>query len=51
MFSQGTQKLSEQREIQSIICSFLHQLFIADPNLVKLVHFQVIKKKLVRYLK
>nr|CAG4642304.1 EOG090X0154 [Evadne anonyx] len=36
----GTQKLSEQREIQSIVCSFLHQLFIADPNLVKLVHFQ-----------
>nr|CAG4643017.1 EOG090X0154 [Ilyocryptus agilis] len=33
-------KLSELREIQSIVCSFLHQLFIADPNLVKLVHFQ-----------
>ena len=35
------QRLSELREIQSIVCSFLHQLFIADPNLVKLVHFQV----------
>ncbi|EFX85507.1 hypothetical protein DAPPUDRAFT_300423 [Daphnia pulex] len=34
------QRLSELREIQSIVCSFLHQLFIADPNLVKLVHFQ-----------
>ena len=32
--------LSELREIRSIVCSFLHQLFIADPNLVKLVHFQ-----------
>nr|CAG4641461.1 EOG090X0154 [Eurycercus lamellatus] len=34
------QRLNELREIQSIVCSFLHQLFIADPNLVKLVHFQ-----------
>ncbi|EFX90015.1 hypothetical protein DAPPUDRAFT_232328 [Daphnia pulex] len=34
------QRISELREIQSIVCSFLHQLFIADPNLVKLVHFQ-----------
>jgi len=48
-FSQDTflsqandQRLSELREIQSIVCSFLHQLFIADPNLVKLVHFQVL---------
>lgn len=29
------------REIQSIICSYLHQVFIADPSLAKLVHFQV----------
>eukprot|EP00794_Sanderia_malayensis_P014277 gene14277-15764_t len=28
------------REIQCRICSFLHQVFIADPNMVKLVHFQ-----------
>ena len=24
-----------------LICSFLHESFIADPNLAKLVHFQV----------
>nr|CAG4640631.1 EOG090X0154 [Eulimnadia texana] len=35
-----TRKLSDLREIQSIVCSFLHQVFIADPNLAKLVHFQ-----------
>jgi len=28
------------REIQCRVCSFLHQVFIADPNMVKLVHFQ-----------
>ncbi|XP_021962074.1 integrator complex subunit 2 isoform X2 [Folsomia candida] len=28
------------KEIQSLICSFLHQMFIADPTLAKLVHFQ-----------
>ncbi|CAH0382391.1 unnamed protein product [Bemisia tabaci] len=28
------------REVRSVICSFLHQIFIAEPNLVKLVHFQ-----------
>lgn len=28
------------REIRSIICSHLHQVFIADPSLVKLIHFQ-----------
>lgn len=30
------------REVRSIICSYLHQVFIADPSLAKLVHFQVI---------
>ena len=29
------------REIQCRVCSFLHQVFIADPNMIKLVHFQV----------
>ncbi|XP_044738623.1 integrator complex subunit 2 isoform X2 [Chrysoperla carnea] len=28
------------REIRSLICSYLHQVFIADPSLAKLVHFQ-----------
>ncbi|XP_065566759.1 integrator complex subunit 2-like isoform X2 [Artemia franciscana] len=32
--------LSELQEVRSIICSFLHQMFIADPGLCKLVHFQ-----------
>jgi integrator complex subunit 2 len=34
--------LAEQRlaEVQRLICVHLHQVFIADPNLAKLVHFQ-----------
>ncbi|KAK2149074.1 hypothetical protein LSH36_469g02035 [Paralvinella palmiformis] len=32
--------LSDLREVQCLVCSRLHQMFIADPNLVKLVHFQ-----------
>lgn len=28
------------REVRSIICSYLHQLFISTPSLAKLVHFQ-----------
>lgn len=33
--------LSDIREVQCLICSLLHQMFIADPNIAKLVHFQV----------
>ncbi len=29
------------REIQCIICSFLHQMFIDNTNLAEFVHFQV----------
>lgn len=29
------------REIQCRVCSALHQMFIADTNIAKLVHFQV----------
>lgn len=36
--------LSDIREVQCLICSLLHQMFIADPNIAKLVHFQVITK-------
>ncbi|XP_062598976.1 integrator complex subunit 2-like [Saccostrea cucullata] len=32
--------LNNCREIQCIICSFIHQLFITEPHLAKLVHFQ-----------
>ncbi|KAK3084417.1 hypothetical protein FSP39_013249 [Pinctada imbricata] len=32
--------LSDRREVQCIICTFIHQMFISDPNLAKLVHFQ-----------
>jgi integrator complex subunit 2 len=28
------------REIRGIICSYIHQVFIAEPSLAKLVHFQ-----------
>ncbi|GIY57043.1 integrator complex subunit 2 [Caerostris extrusa] len=32
--------LTNLREIQSLICSHLHQVFISEPSLAKLVHFQ-----------
>nr|XP_006823115.1 PREDICTED: integrator complex subunit 2-like [Saccoglossus kowalevskii] len=32
--------LSVLREVQCQVCSLLHQMFIADPNIAKLVHFQ-----------
>ena len=33
-------QLTSLREIQCLVCSYLHQVFIADPNMAKLVHFQ-----------
>jgi len=36
----SSSKLSSLQEVQSLICSYLHQAFITDPNLAKLVHFQ-----------
>ena len=33
--------LSPLREVQGVVCSYLHQKFISDPALIKLVHFQV----------
>lgn len=35
-----TTTLSDLKEIQSLICLYLHEAFIADPTLAKLVHFQ-----------
>ena len=32
--------LTDLREVQGLICSHLHQVFISDPNIAKLVHFQ-----------
>ncbi|XP_076876530.1 integrator complex subunit 2 [Brachyhypopomus gauderio] len=32
--------LSDLREVQCLVCCLLHQMFIADPNIAKLVHFQ-----------
>ena len=32
--------LSNLREVQSLVCSYLHETFIGDPTLAKLVHFQ-----------
>ncbi|XP_052246674.1 integrator complex subunit 2-like isoform X3 [Dreissena polymorpha] len=32
--------LTSLQEVKSIICSYIHQAFISDPNLAKLVHFQ-----------
>jgi len=33
-------RLTALQEIQSLVCCYLHEAFIADPNLAKLVHFQ-----------
>ena len=33
--------LTDLREVQSIVCLYLHEAFISDPNMAKLVHFQV----------
>lgn len=30
------------REVRGVICSFIHHVFISEPSLAKLVHFQVI---------
>ncbi|XP_063838834.1 integrator complex subunit 2 [Ostrinia nubilalis] len=35
------------REVRSIICSFLHQIFISEPSLAKLVHFQGYPRELL----
>lgn len=35
------------REVRSLICSYLHQVFIADPSLAKLVHFQGYPRELL----
>lgn len=34
--------LTSKREVQCLICSAVHQIFIADPSVAKLVHFQVL---------
>jgi hypothetical protein len=37
--------LCNLREVQCLICCLLHQMYIADPNIAKLVHFQVCAQK------
>ncbi|XP_058019837.1 integrator complex subunit 2 [Ahaetulla prasina] len=32
--------LCSLREVQCLVCCLVHQMFIADPNIAKLVHFQ-----------
>lgn len=39
--------LSDLREVQCLICCLIHQMFIADPNIAKLVHFQVTRVMLM----
>ncbi|XP_046325730.2 integrator complex subunit 2-like isoform X2 [Haliotis rufescens] len=45
-----TGQLSDLREVQCLIFSHLHQVFIADPNLAKLVHFQGYASELIPLL-
>ena len=33
-------QLSALCEVRCLVCSYLHQMFIAEPSMVKLVHFQ-----------
>ncbi|KAG8283054.1 Integrator complex subunit 2 [Homalodisca vitripennis] len=35
------------REVRSIICSYLHQVFISEPSLAKLIHFQGYPRELL----
>ena len=37
--------LTSKREVQCLVCSAAHQIFIADPSVAKLVHFQVTANK------
>ena len=39
--SEGDESVNNNVKEVRLICSFLHESFIADPNLAKLVHFQV----------
>ncbi|XP_053681309.1 integrator complex subunit 2 [Anopheles nili] len=35
------------REVRGVICSYIHQVFIAEPSLAKLVHFQGYPRELL----
>jgi hypothetical protein len=37
------------QEVQSLVCCYLHEAFIAEPTLAKLVHFQVSQVPLGKY--
>lgn len=37
------------QEVRSLVCTYLHQVFIADTSLAKLVHFQVQNKIVLNY--
>lgn len=39
--------LCNMREVQCLICCLLHQMFIADPNIAKLVQFQGFPRELL----
>ncbi|XP_041348716.1 integrator complex subunit 2-like [Gigantopelta aegis] len=41
-------QLSNRREVECLIYSYIHQVFIADPNLAKLVHFQGYPRELIK---
>jgi integrator complex subunit 2 len=43
----GSGKDYSLREIRGIVCSYIHQVFIAEPSLAKLVHFQGYPRELL----
>lgn len=51
LFQNSATSLSNLREVQCLVCSHLHQIFIGEPSLTKLVHFQVSVPKYATYLK
>uniref|UniRef100_A0A1A9W910 Integrator complex subunit 2 n=1 Tax=Glossina brevipalpis TaxID=37001 RepID=A0A1A9W910_9MUSC len=49
MYAHGSSRVAvlELREAQGIICSFIHQSFISEPSLAKLVHFQTYPREVI----
>ncbi|BFZ18552.1 hypothetical protein BsWGS_21591 [Bradybaena similaris] len=47
---QASSELYNLREVRCLVFSYIHQVFIADPNLAKLVHFQGYPSMLIPFV-
>ncbi|XP_067638477.1 integrator complex subunit 2 [Eurosta solidaginis] len=45
--TKDTSSMFHLKETQGIICSFIHQSFISEPSLAKLVHFQTYPREVI----